>query len=276
MSDRRIVTARRPVAPVDLNAQISTLPEIGQKRHLAYTQLLGLEYLVGLYGSEELAKAKRDHTRRYLYTFVNKLIEEELFNGTIREFLDILKERLREKIAAGMSASPPTTTRATRPARPARPAPQRNAPLPPPPRISPPRVTGNRRERSPRNTPPSSTSTKTSSSHSHRSQHSNEEEIVMRNPRINQLNLSLGNMNIIEDEHPHRHRRHRRRVQPPVSLQPTQRQLDLVARERAAAQARSEERQRLEAARIAARQHRQEAPQRRQAVEHINELLRNL
>jgi len=284
MSSRRIITPRRPAAqePLNLNAPISTIPEIKGKRHLAYKELLGLPFLIQLYGTEELAKSKRDHTRRYLQRFVDKLIEEELFNGTIREFFDILKERLREKIAAGMSASPPREV-AMRPApRQANAAPVAVVVPLPLPRVRASQLTGNRRQRG---TTSSSSSTGRSSNSQGIIDGDDGEVRAVRNPRLNQLALALGNMNV-QDNQNDAHIRVRSRARPvqrqrlenPIEEpqpQLTQRQLDAIARREAETQAQLESHARREAATIASRQRRRTAPERRAAVDSVSGLFRD-
>jgi hypothetical protein len=266
MSDRRD-------ASVDIHAPISSIPELKAKRHLAYTHLLGLPFLTELYGTESLAKRKRDHTRRYLQRFVDTLIENEQFNGSIREFLDILKERLREKVAAGLSASPPKQAR-----RPSRVSPPRAPPRPPPPPPAQVIVVavpqrGIRRQRSSSSTSPSS------SSQSNNSNHSNEGRVV-RNPTLNRMTLALGNMNVGENQgevSPPRVARppqRRRRIETgPTQL--TSRQLATIAATQASAQAEQEARARRETATAAARQRRRDAPERRAAANNLSDLINN-
>jgi hypothetical protein len=267
MSDRRD-------AFVDVHVPISSIPELKAKRHLAYTHLLGLPFLTELYGTESLAKRKRDHTRRYLQRFVDTLIENEQFNGSIREFLDILKERLREKVAAGLSASPPKQAR-----RPSRVSPPRAPPPPPPPPaqvivVAVPQR-GIRRQRSSSSTAPSS------SSQSNNSNHSNEGRTV-RNPTLNRMTLALGNMNVGENQgaispsrsHLLRPPQRRRRIDRGPS-QLTSRQLATIAATQANAQAEEEARIRRESTATAARQRRRDAPERRAAVNNLNDLINN-
>ena len=278
MSERPIVRARRPATsratptPLNLESPITSIPELAQKRHFAYTQILGMPFLLELFGNEELAKSKRDHIRRYLYTFVNTLVDHERFNGTLREFIDILKERIREKVQViGMSASPPrqVTERQVPPL--ARPSPP---PRPVPAQISPPRPAV-RRQRSPGNS--------------------------QSPPEIDELALAIGNMNVGERPVaprpvpvpgpvpvvvplPRPRQIQRRRIEvpppppPPAPARPTQRQLEVIARAQATARAEAEEHQRIQATRQAIReerrQRRQEAPQRRQAVSNVTDLLR--
>jgi hypothetical protein len=277
MSERPIVRARRPATsratptptPINLESPITSIPELAQKRHFAYTQILGMPFLLELFGNEDLAKSKRDHIRRYLYTFVNTLVDHERFNGTLREFIDILKERIREKVQViGMSASPPRQVTGRQVPPPARPSP----PLRPvPAQISPPRPAV-RRQRSPGNS--------------------------QSPPEIDELALAIGNMNVGERlvaprpvpvpisvpvvvPPPRPRQIQRRRIEvpppplpPPVPARPTQRQLEVIARAQATARAEAEERQRIQVAREATRQRRQEAPQRRQAVSNVTDLLR--
>jgi hypothetical protein len=266
MSDRRD-------ASVDVHAPISSIPELKAKRHLAYTHLLGLPFLTELYGTESLAKRKRDHTRRYLQRFVDTLIENEQFNGSIREFLDILKERLREKVAAGLSASPPKQARRPSRVSPSR-APPRAPPQPPPPPPAQVIVVavperGIRRQRSSSSTAPSL------SSQSNNSNHSNEGRAV-RNPTLNRMTLALGNMNVGEVSPPHvpRPPQRRRRIETgPAQL--TSRQLANIAATQTSAQAEQEARIRRETATAAARQRRRDAPERRAAANNLSDLINN-